>query len=86
MPPAGEGDSPAPDSLSSGLERACEDALARVDELIAARDLEPDFPHSALAEARELRGAAIDALAAGDFELALELLHAAESILQDRPE
>lgn len=86
MPPAGESNSAASDSLSSGLERACEDALARIDELIAARDLESHFPRSTLAEARALRAAAVDCLAAGDFELALELLRAAESLLQERPE
>lgn len=86
LPPAGETDSGAPDSLHFGIERACEDALSRVDEWIAARDLEPDFPRAALAEARELREAAVGRLAAGDYELALELLQAAESLLQDRPE
>jgi hypothetical protein len=60
--------------------------LSRVDELIAARELEPDFPRAALAEARELRDAAVERLAAGDFEFTLELLQAAESLLQDRPE
>ena len=72
----------APDSLSSALEQACDAALERVDALIALRDVEPEFPRDALAEARALREAAVESYAAGDLNLALELLESAEKLLE----
>ena len=86
LPPAGPSPTTAPDSTSGALERTCEEALARVDELIALRDAEPAFPRDVLAEARALRTAAVDQLAVGDLSLALDLLESAQFLLEDRAE
>jgi hypothetical protein len=82
LPPASSVSDTASDSLSVALEQACDAALERVDALIALRDVEPDFPRDALAEARELRGAAVERYAAGDLALALDLLESAEALLE----
>ncbi|MCI0451890.1 MAG: hypothetical protein L0Z51_05785 [Candidatus Latescibacteria bacterium] len=81
-----DSDSTPADSALAALEQACDAAVARVDELIALRDADPDFPRDLLAEARELRRAAVERFAAGDFPLALELLEAAALLLEDRAE
>jgi hypothetical protein len=69
-------------TVRAEVERACDEALARVDEWIARRDADPAFPRDALAEARALRDAAVERFAAGDLNLALELLQSAESLLE----
>jgi hypothetical protein len=76
----------AADSAQTSLARACEDALAHVDALLAAREADPSFPADALAEARELRRVAIELVAGGDFALALELLGSSAALLEGAPE
>jgi hypothetical protein len=86
-PPPDDAFASAPtDSTLATLEHECDAALARVDVLIALRDAQPDFPRDVLADARELRRAAVERFAAGDLSLALELLEVATLLLEDRAE
>jgi len=72
-------------TVEVAVEATCEQALAELDDLIAARASQTDFPADRLAEARSLRAAAFDQYVSGDYDLALELVDDALSLLRTAP-
>lgn len=75
----------ASDSTNTSWEVACEVALNRLDQLLAARDSNPAGSAADIAEARELRREALDLMAAADYELAFDLFSTAISVLEAAP-
>jgi len=76
--------SPADSSITavSPEEMRCADALSRLDVLIASSDLVSASPSPALVEARALRRGAVELMASGDFDLALDLIESAIALFE----
>jgi len=72
---------PAGPRVSSPLEIECERELVHLDTLIEAKRLDERVRAEVLAEAVELRRAAGELFMQGEFELALELIEEAVSML-----
>jgi hypothetical protein len=75
----------APDSTDASWEAACEVALRRLDTLLAAEASRPVLPAADVAEARGLRGEALDLMAAAQYQLAFDLITAAIAVLERAP-
>lgn len=71
----------APDSTTT-VERACMDALARIDDRLSHFSSETAAATADLAEARALRSQAIEMIATGNYALALDLLRDAMAVLE----
>ena len=72
---------PGIDDDSNGLAFACERALEHLDSLLARSELDPTTTPDRLIEAKELRRSATDLFLDGEYELALEFVDEAISIL-----
>jgi len=80
-PRADSSDSRPSSTQKSPLETECERELLYLDGLIESRGSSRNFPAAALAEAIELRQAAVELMLVEDYELALELIDEAISLL-----
>lgn len=70
---------------SDGLALACERAIAHLDSLILESQHSPTVKTGALVEARALRGTAAELYLDGEYELALEFIDEAITILGKSP-
>jgi hypothetical protein len=75
--------SPADPRVNSPLEIECERELVHLDALIEARRMDGRLRAEVLAEVIELRRAAGELFMRGEFELALELVEEAVSMLEE---
>jgi hypothetical protein len=76
----------SPEVTDAPAELRCEEALARLDVLIAGADVDPDRGSPALTEARALRGGALELMASGDFDIAIDLIESAIALLDREAE